>query len=625
MQFRVVRTKYKSGVRQYGQFVESFRRPSDGMPMHRVVASIGIVTDEEAANLKLAFGASRHGQRLHVLQADVAPVVPTVAWTRDLVDICAALQAFADCGLHQLLRDLFADHGEEVDPADVVAALVVQRCVAPDSKLAACRWFGDTVLPELLGITPAQFHNSRVHRVLDRLQSCEQDLQRALAGRLLAADALGCTAFFLDCTDTWFTGHGPAMARRGKTKEEFYRQKVGIVLLCRQDGMPLQFKLIQGNTDDGVAMLSMLRQLGSEPWLGGAPVVCDRAVGNTSDLLEFIDMDLQFVTALVRSEHAAYGVQVRCPALAEFDPKAPDCLEKAGAAVVQSGMTRHAADLYWLQRAAVQRGADDRTAVQAALGTVTRPQRRRGDDLALDMLTQARKYKDAVESGEVASYTALQRGLGRSNGHMYRFLSMLKLPVVIQEQIEQGIGAQLSKKAIVRICEGRDPQAHAQAFAVQCATAGDKRSAVCHPPQQPNDRNNPWVNLVVAFNPLMWRAKRLRADARIERINDLLARLNPKVAAGSLPAARAVAKVTAALNHYKLSRFYAAPTVQTIQGVPVLHVVRDNAKWQAARASDGYCVIAASPQHRQARARIGSTVPQQGSSRTRLQRNQERA
>ena len=69
MQFRVVRTKYKGGVRQYGQFVVSFRRPSDGMPMHRVVASIGIVTDEEAANLKLAFGASRRVGRRTVLPA----------------------------------------------------------------------------------------------------------------------------------------------------------------------------------------------------------------------------------------------------------------------------------------------------------------------------------------------------------------------------------------------------------------------------------------------------------------------------------------------------------------------------------------------------------------------------
>src|SRR5512147_1301077 len=46
--------------------------------------------------------------------------------------------------------------------AEVICALTIQRCVAPGSKLYAQRWFPRTALPELLGVAPAQFHNTRI-------------------------------------------------------------------------------------------------------------------------------------------------------------------------------------------------------------------------------------------------------------------------------------------------------------------------------------------------------------------------------------------------------------------------------------------------------------------------------
>ena len=211
MQFRVVRTKYKGSVHLYGQIVESYRRESDGMPTHGVVQALGELSPVQAANLKTAFDASRNGHRVCVVDPEVlARSIPVPLWTRDLVAICAVRQALKDFGLHQVLREVFAGHDEEVEPADMVAALVAQRCVAPASKLAACRWFSDTVLPELLGISPAQFHNTRLHRVLDRLESVESNLQNNMINKMLQADGKQCTAFFIDCERCPTTSRSPA-------------------------------------------------------------------------------------------------------------------------------------------------------------------------------------------------------------------------------------------------------------------------------------------------------------------------------------------------------------------------------------------------------------------------------
>jgi hypothetical protein len=61
--------------------------------------------------------------------------------------------------------------GEGCLPAAEVAALVIQRLVDPNSKLAATAWFPRSALPELLDVAPSRFNNTRIHRVLDLLDA----------------------------------------------------------------------------------------------------------------------------------------------------------------------------------------------------------------------------------------------------------------------------------------------------------------------------------------------------------------------------------------------------------------------------------------------------------------------
>lgn len=596
MQFRTVKAKTKAGIRIYGQIVRSYRRKSDGMPTHEVIASLGEVTEAQAKVFKAAFSAMRTGAGVQVLDAHAfAGLAPVAQWSRDLLDVAAVVQAWHDCGLHAIVASLFAGHGDEVEPADVVAALVAQRCVAPASKLAACKWFPKTALPELLGVRPAQFHNSRVHRVLERLEKADADLQHALGDRMASADAGPCTALFIDCTDTWFVGNGPPLAERGKTKEEFYRHKVGIVLLCRQDGMPLRFKVLRGNTEDGGAMLGMMAELHHQAWLGAVPLVADRALGNTSDLLDMSAMGVRFVTALVANEHAAFGAEFACPALLALDPDDPHCIEKAAAAVVAEGMACHGKDLYLLDKPLIQRDEADRMAVALALGDVPKAGYRRGTDMALDMLTLARCYRAAVREGKVPSLLALQRGLGRSNGHMSRIMAMDKLPLDVQEQISQGLARHLGKKAILRVCAGKDPEQHRRVFAQEIATARPKTREDVRTPQPPNDAGQPWV--AIAFNPVMWREKRRNAELRHRKV---LCQAEQWTQRCNRPGAkRTITDAMAHLRQYlkdkKLLKMYTLDPVEVAPGQVLLAVRRNERVWQRQRARDGIQVIATSP------------------------------
>ncbi len=133
-------------------------------------------------------------------------------------DIAVALEMWRAWELSELLHRLIPEDAVAMAAAEVICALTIQRCVAPGSKLQAQRWFPRTALPELLGTAPAHFHNTRIHRVLDKLDRIETKLQDGLIQRYQQRDGVFAT-LFTDVSDAWFEGRGPDLAQRGSTKE----------------------------------------------------------------------------------------------------------------------------------------------------------------------------------------------------------------------------------------------------------------------------------------------------------------------------------------------------------------------------------------------------------------------
>ena len=248
-----------------------------------------------------------------------------------------------------------------------------------------------------------------------------------------------------------------------------------------------------------------------------------------------------------------------------------------------------------LESSVIQRFQAGRIAAQEALGSRGRKTWRRGDDLARATLEQARQFQAAVESGKVDNYTQLQEGLGRSKGHLYRFKSMLKLPADVCEQIDQGVGRHLTKRAIARICQGKDPQVHAQVFAQECATATQKHTSRYQQAPAPDDTGNPWVQVTVVFNPSIWKLKREAAQTREAKLRQVVAQQNRRLATGAVTAQSAAVQVGVVLAQQRLSQCYQVRHGTTEAGKPRIDAVRDPDKWQRARARDGFHVVVASP------------------------------
>jgi len=525
---RVSRVRRKGKTFEYAQLVESYRR-EDGMPAHRVVHSFGRVEEPLLSNLKAAFQGAKKGQLLRPAEPARSGArrrqPPRPQATLRYLDVAVVLELFRQLGLEQLLGQLQGGANCEVPDHKVIAALVAQRCVAPDSKLAVTRWFPTTALPELLALEPEQLNNTRVHRVLARLEESTPEIMRAVAG-LCASQTGGLRTLYLDITDTWFVGRGPEIAAFGKTKEGMVRRKVGIVLLCSEQGYPLRWEVLHGRYAEAPAMLDMLNQLRNVPWIGSGPVICDRAMGRTAYLQGLLATGLPFVTAVATSEMQTYY-----PSLDEL-AKPLEALR-----VTSEEQLKHAqAEASRVMQGTAMKRIDETHFVldagKTTLGSQPEPAASTSNsDEPGEALRAALAVTEAVANGRFAAYNDAYRYLGLDPQHHRNLRRLVELPTDLQQRILAGEFAGQSAFRLARIAVLRDEQAQRQAFEASAHRCPRPVSPRSEPePAAEHSSPLPQVRVVLSFNPEVFASQQLTAHGHLESIRRAIAELNSQLA-----------------------------------------------------------------------------------------------
>ena len=109
------------------------------MPAHKVVASLGSLSDQEIANLRLALKASREGKAIVLPDAQQAErwrarVISNLRY----LDVAVVQEMWRRWKLPDLFNRLIPQKQEAIAPSSVIAALVAHRCTDPGSKPCQC-------------------------------------------------------------------------------------------------------------------------------------------------------------------------------------------------------------------------------------------------------------------------------------------------------------------------------------------------------------------------------------------------------------------------------------------------------------------------------------------------------
>ena len=172
-------------------------------------------------------------------------------------------------------------------------ALVVQRLLAADSKLATSRSLADSTLCEELGLDKVRADD--LYAAMDYLLERQEAIEKRLARRHLR-DA---TLVLYDLSSSYFEGHTCPIAMRGYSRDE-YRGSLQIVygLLCDRDGRPVAVEVFKGNTLDHQTVLAQIEKLKSRFELSRVVFVSDRGMVTTANLAALREKQIDWITAL---------------------------------------------------------------------------------------------------------------------------------------------------------------------------------------------------------------------------------------------------------------------------------------------------------------------------------------
>ena len=585
MHIRVSRVRRRGKRYEYAQLVESYRR-DDGTPAHRVVANLGSLSSEEVDNLRTALAASRRGERVAVAPEPLTKAPKPQATLRYL-DLALLLELWRQWELDTLLERLLGSRSA----AAVACALTLHRCIDPQSKLHAVRWFSRTALPELLDLPAKHFNNTRLHRVLELVDQHGYELMKSLPARI-AERQEQFVALYGDVTDTWFVGDGPELAERGKTKEGRYEQKIGIILLCSNEGMPLRWDVIPGNEPDDQGLTRMLASVRGLGWVGNTPVVCDRAVGKSATLRNLLDTGLHFLTALNSTEISKYASTLPWNALEDLSASSDEDLEElahtAAERIEEGGMK-----------------AVDPTMYVLDLGTIdcaTRESTRQVDTETKSVqhaLELARQMDEGVHSGRFTSHAAAAHAVGLGESYAKKHRLLLRLPDSIQAAVLRGEANGCSLSALIDLIGIKDPGQQQDAFEQLLASAPRRRVPPSRNPTTSSAPQKPKLRCAAYFNPEIFARQRLQAERKLAQLRELADQLNERA---KRPRSRLTPDAMRQSIEQKLIRqdLLTAFTIELDKdpttGRPQVRMSLNHDDWSRRRRYDGFTVLVAHPE-----------------------------
>jgi len=173
-------------------------------------------------------------------------------------------------------------------------AMLVQRLLAPGSKLAMSRGFSHSILGQELGVVDAD--EDELYEALDWLLARQQRIEAALARRHLEQGTL----VLYDVSSSYFEGRSCPLAQLGYSRDG-RRGTPQIIygLLCDKRGCPVAVEVFAGSLHDDKTLPAQLEKLRTRFGLASVIVVSDRGMVTKANLeLLRADGEAAWITAL---------------------------------------------------------------------------------------------------------------------------------------------------------------------------------------------------------------------------------------------------------------------------------------------------------------------------------------
>ena len=176
---------------------------------------------------------------------------------------------------------------------DLALAMICQRVLQPQSKLATARALSRSTLASELGVEGAD--QDDLYAALDWLLQRQARIEERLARRHLREGEL----VLYDVSSSYFEGRSCPLSKLGYSRDG-KRGTLQIIygLLCDRSGRPISVEVFDGNLHDDQTLQAQLQKLTGRFGLQTVVVVADRGMVTKVNLQQISEQGARFITAL---------------------------------------------------------------------------------------------------------------------------------------------------------------------------------------------------------------------------------------------------------------------------------------------------------------------------------------
>ena len=293
----------------YWGLVESYR--TERGPRQRVAAYLGELDDAGRVDVRLAL-SDEQAYQSDLLDPDPpqwVTVNTSAVWverTRDFGDVWLALTLLKRLGLVDFLRQVLPRGRSKIAGSELALVLVICRFCRPSSELyIAEHFYGQTALPELLGISETDIYDNRLYRALDKLLAHKEALEKHLKDRFADLFEIDYDLLLYDITSTYFEGLADknSQAKRGHSRDKRSDCKqVCIALVVTRDGIPLGYEVFDGNRQDVTTVEEIVTTMEGRYGLANRVWVMDRGMSSADNLTFLKDKQRRYIIGAPKSE-----------------------------------------------------------------------------------------------------------------------------------------------------------------------------------------------------------------------------------------------------------------------------------------------------------------------------------
>jgi hypothetical protein len=209
--------------------------------------------------------------------------------------VAAVLGVLRDLDLERLLGR------ERCRERDLVVAMIVQRVIAPGSKLSATRRFAQSTLSEELGL--GEVNEPELLAAMDWLLGRQDRIEKTLARRHLPAansDAPEGDAFvFYDLSSSYFEGRKCPLGKLGYSRDGVRgKLQVNYGLICSPQGRPVAVMVHPGSASDQTTVPDAIRAVRERFAIDRVVFVGDRGMITQAHARSMVEQGVDFISAL---------------------------------------------------------------------------------------------------------------------------------------------------------------------------------------------------------------------------------------------------------------------------------------------------------------------------------------